>query len=210
MSEESKKKLSDAQTWAALERMADEQRADDEVERVLGLSEAELDAELRAAGMDPEALGAEGEAIGRKLEAIATEGGKTAAPAEEKAAEKGGQEMPADDPSNVIPFERAQRKRRTWPIVVGTSTIAAAAAAGILQLLPLTNDVLPMVGSGLEGGAVEAALQARDLRDKALIACEEKRWDECRKGLDEAKRIFPEGENDVRVQRAREEMRGGE
>jgi hypothetical protein len=50
MSERAKKKRSAEETWKAIEREADL----DEMNRIINLSDKELDAELRAAGFDPE------------------------------------------------------------------------------------------------------------------------------------------------------------
>jgi hypothetical protein len=57
------KKRTAAQAWDALEQMA----TDDEVDRVLSLSDEELDAELAKGGADPQKVRAHGEALAARM-----------------------------------------------------------------------------------------------------------------------------------------------
>jgi hypothetical protein len=50
---------------------------------------------------------------------------------------------------------------------------------------------------------------AAALRDRALDACAERLFAPCERDLDEARRIDPAGEDDVRVQKARTAIREG-
>jgi len=68
-----KKKLAPDEAWDALEKMA----ADDEVERVLALSDEDLDAELGKTGANPERVRQRGEDLGRRL--VAERGAREAA-----------------------------------------------------------------------------------------------------------------------------------
>jgi hypothetical protein len=61
--DQTSKKRSAAEAWEALEDMA----AQDELDRVLSLSEKELDAELAEAGFDPERVRAKGEEVAAKI-----------------------------------------------------------------------------------------------------------------------------------------------
>ena len=56
------KKRTPAETWDAIMRMADDDAADQEAERILALSPEELDRELAAEGFDPAKLRADGAA----------------------------------------------------------------------------------------------------------------------------------------------------
>jgi DNA-directed RNA polymerase specialized sigma24 family protein len=48
--------------------------------------------------------------------------------------------------------------------------------------------------------------QAAELREKAFAACMRDDWSTCEKGLDEAKKVDPDGERDGRVQAARNDI----
>lgn len=63
------------ETWDALEKMA----LEDEVERVLALSEKDLDDELRAAGADPRRVRARGRAVAAQIASGRTRGDRPAA-----------------------------------------------------------------------------------------------------------------------------------
>jgi hypothetical protein len=163
------------EAWDALEQM----RVDDEVDRVLGLSEAQLDAELKDAGADPAKVRARGEAIGRELDA------KRAAT--KKHVNGGaGKDVPAK------PEKGPSGLRRRW-IAWG---VPAVAAAGWLAF-QLTSRP-PLVA--------HPAPTAAELRDEGLAACTRSDFTECAKKLDEAKELDPDGERAPRIVKAREDI----
>jgi hypothetical protein len=173
-------KLTADEAWDALATMG----ADDEVDRVLGLSDAQLDAELKEAGADPAAVRARGEALGRELDVKR---------AETKRALGGtGRDAPAK-------AERApSRMRRRW-VAWGVPAVAAAAATTAL--------VLGGGGGVLVGHpAPQRAERAAMIRDEALADCARRDFDGCRAKLDAAKDLDPEGERDARVVKAREDI----
>jgi hypothetical protein len=57
------KKRTDVELWDALEKMAD----DDELERVMNMTDAEVAEEIRANGGDPDAIGQRGQALANRL-----------------------------------------------------------------------------------------------------------------------------------------------
>jgi hypothetical protein len=68
----SKKNRPPHEVWDALEELT----LEEEAERVMGLSDPELDAELSRRGLDPKAVRARGAALGKRLEADKPRGGR--------------------------------------------------------------------------------------------------------------------------------------
>jgi hypothetical protein len=132
------RKRSPLETLEVIERSAEE----DEAERILALSDEDLDHELAAAGFDPRAVRAKGEALAEKLgvntsflEALAS-----GAPASKKADE------PSVDPAawvtQTAPSRLATPAAR-WAVLLAAALAAAATGGGVLYALahrPKPND----------------------------------------------------------------------
>jgi hypothetical protein len=179
MSTPKKRKLAPDEAWDALEKMA----VDDEVERVLALSDEELDAELKRAGSDPAKVRERGEALGRKL-----------AP-EEKAP------APAPAPRRT--------GRVVWlvaaafgALLVGLVAVNVSGVMARFRPLPIGPDE---GGLSAPPGAL-AKRQAATLRDQGLGECAKGAYDACKGHLDAAMQLDPAGEADPRVVRAREDI----
>src|SRR6516162_6173510 len=91
--EPTKKKRAPEEAWDALEKM----ELDDEVDRVLGLSDKELDDELAKAGADPQRVRDRGRTVAAQIEATAT-------PPVERAPTPSGPAAPA----RVVPLRRVR------------------------------------------------------------------------------------------------------
>jgi hypothetical protein len=129
-------KKTPAETWDALEKMA----LEDEVDRVLGLSDAKLDEELEAAGLDPKAIRERGRRIGQQLE-----GDKK----EEPASGDTGAWVSEPPPPASVPL-RGLTRRSVWLIAAVLAAAiggGAAVAAGMFSKheTPPVND-LPDAG----------------------------------------------------------------
>jgi hypothetical protein len=191
MSQEKKRKRTPEEVLEAIE----EADAADEAERILALSDEEIDRELVEAGFDPEELRAQGRELGEKLErqmdARKAEGAKAGAMVD---GAHGAQVVELSE----APPRRAKRAR--WVVL-----LAAALAAIAVGLVPAVS----MVGQGRPSSAERAAA----LRQRATRECAEKKWQECLGDLDAAKRLDPAGEDDsIRRERVRAEagLRGVE
>jgi hypothetical protein len=182
-----RKKPTSDQAWKALEKMS----VDDEVDRVLGLSDAQLDAELAAGGVDPKRVRQRGDALGEQLEALIAAkakahakatNGHPAAPAEPQG-HSGGPEGVADARPKVVPFRRAR-----W-----VALMAATLGGGAV--------VAMSVGGGVTGSTLDPA---NELRATASKDCAAGRWRACLDGLNQAKELDPDGD---RTDAIREERR---
>jgi hypothetical protein len=91
-----------------------------------------------------------------------------------------------------VPLD-ARRRRGRW--TQATLILIAAAAAVFLWLRGSDDDQ--------KVGAPPPPHSARALREEALEACDQARWDACKAKLDEARELDPAGEEDPRVQKAR-------
>jgi hypothetical protein len=185
-----KKKRTPEEAWKALETMS----VDDEVDRALGLSDAELDAELAAGGLDPKRVRERGNALGEQLEQRIEEKAKARAKAtnaqtpvsHEPPSEPAGTAGGADAPPKVVPFRRAR-----W-----VALLAAALGGGA---------VVAMSGGGLP---TRSALdRANELRASASKACAAGQWRACLDALDQAKGLDPDGD---RTDAVREERRAAQ
>jgi hypothetical protein len=148
----------------------------DEVDRILGLSDAQLDHELAEAGFDPEQVRARGREIGERLtrEADATGTPGAGGPAGEASVTK-------------LPGPRRMSIRLRWGL-----TLAAALAAGVAAVA-LTPGATPVAAH--RPSSVDAD-KAAALRDKAATECAAKNWKACLEDLDAAKALDPRGEDD--------------
>jgi len=177
------KKRSPAEAWDALEKMAD----DEEVERVLALSDEELDKELADAGFDPEKVRAQGQALGERL-------ARESAPAIAPALATG---------AAVVPI----RPRRSTTMRVFTLMAAT------LSVLVVLVGVLPRVHDWLhppvDVGAGQKPTPAQAMREKAFLACDAQRYAECLRLLDDARATDPGGDRMPQVEEYRQRAESG-
>jgi hypothetical protein len=165
-------------TWKTIAKVADQAHAS----RIEGLSDKELEEELRGAGIDP------GEA-----DAIFERASKEAARREAADA-----------------VREAARRRRTWSILVAATLavlllLMAWRGREVVAFLRGEPDTIEpdRWGPRKEPTPVERAAQ---LREQALAACAQSAWEACRQKLDEARGLDPAGEADPRVKKARADV----
>lgn len=187
------------ETLEALERQA----AEDEMDRILALGDAELDAELAAEGFDPAEERAEGARFGEQLagEALAAEG---AAVAVEGGAEAG------PKVAQVVPITRPRRSAFVvW--------LVAAAFAALVGLVGVTQGaaiatwfkgkpepVEPILPDNEKAAPPTPHELAEKMRDEAEKGCANREWGTCTDRLNDAKKLDPAGESEDRVKRLRE------
>jgi hypothetical protein len=173
--------------WNALVDQADE----GEMDRILALSDEALDQELASAGVDPKEVRAGGEAIRRQA-----------------------QQTAADlDRSEYEAFVRAEalrapaRKRRR---IAGLVALLAAVVGGVFVVgrLLVPAPPAPPIATSTPPDRSSAPTapepsSPEELRRAASDACDGKRWSECLGFLDQAERLDPGGDANLRVQRMR-------
>ena len=180
------KKRTPAEAWDALKNMADEIADDEEIERVLALSDEDLDKELADAGLDPEKVRARGQALGEQL---ARAGASAPAPALAPA--------PAPAPgAAVVPLR--PRRRATLRVLTALAATLCVLAL-VVGVLPRMRNLLgpENVGDGRKPPPADA------LRQPAFAACDAQRWAECLRLLDEARTIDPNGDQAPQVKEYR-------
>jgi hypothetical protein len=181
-------------TWETIEEVADQV----ELDRWAAMSDDEVDAALRDAKVDPARL----ERLGR-----VARGGPAAARSTEG--------------SKVASLDEARRRRERW---TKWAVVAAAAAVVLVVLAAKRRDIQAWLSpepiqkdhwtepspddlrkkvAGEPSLAPPDYARANELRKQALAACERKAYDACEKGLDEAKKLDPAGEDQPRVGKAR-------
>jgi hypothetical protein len=183
-------KRSPSETLRAIEESA----YADEAERILALSDEDLDRELADEGFDPKAVRARGAELAAKLGIAVPDAARAVEPASAPVA-----------PVALAPpvdIARARRLRRgIW--------LAAAAMAAVAVLVAIPA-VVTMIAKGgeirpdrWEASAETNEMRAAVLRRDAVRACEEQRWVRCARELDEAKALDPAGEESADVKKAR-------
>src|SRR5580658_9893323 len=181
------------ETLAALERQA----AEDEMDRILALSDADLDAELSQAGLDPKAERARGGPMGREAH---------------RAAERlGARDVHHGD---ATAWTRAEPRAAETPIfrprfARPVFALAAAAAVtggivvGVRWMTSRTEVALPSPPADAALAPVPTPApppSAKDLRRQAADACDQYFWALCRSLLDTAAARDPDGEATADVQ----------
>jgi hypothetical protein len=162
------------ETLEALRRMVEGDDAEEEAEldRIEALSDAEVEAELRAEGIDTKAADAHAKEIYARLHptngaAVHTNGTKRKLP---------------DEPAKVVSLPPARRRtpRLVWLAVAAliVASAAYAARAPIVRLFSHEDEIPPNNPS--------ATQLADSLCDQAVDACRAKRWGECGTLLDQA------------------------
>jgi hypothetical protein len=158
------KKRTPAEAWDALENMA----FDDEVDRVLALSDEQLDAELKESGLDPQRVRERGQALGEKLHS------------EQKSSAPPARPVPPPPRARVFVMKRVR-----WVAALA----AALSAAGIAVM----NGPAPV---GHPYAPSKADLEkAQELRTRATPECVAAQWQACLDGLNAAHALDPNGES---------------
>jgi hypothetical protein len=182
-----KKKLAPDEAWDALQQLA----ADDEVERVLALSDEDLDDELRKTGVNPERVRQRGEDLARRLETERAVRGTT-----------------TGRPGLAAP---SRRRSVAW---VATAALAAA-VAGVFAMN--AGPVVAWFRPGPAIGPDDAGMGPRPpspqelaqaLRWRARGECDRGDLGECQRDLDEARGLEPAGETRPEVVEMRRVIAG--
>jgi len=177
--------------------------ADDEVDRIEGLSDDELRAEIAAKGGAPWTPSSTEELLAR-VKARASAGRGVVASAMATGADPDPHDAVAELPR---PARRAGRL--VWLL----------AAAFALALVGMVITKGPVIVAYLKGTPTPIGpdvppqrpelQRAERLRDEAIARCTAEQWAECGAKLDEAKRIDPGGEAQPRVVKARGQIEEG-
>jgi hypothetical protein len=188
------------QVLDAIDAWEDEDEIDEEMERVLAMTPEEIDRDLEAHGVNLQAEHAKADAWlerAKRGEALTP---TASAPASASASASAPAPAPASAPAPatatgaaVVPL----RPRRSTTMRVLTMM---AATLGVLVVLvgvvPRAHDWLnrPVdVASGQKPTPAEA------MREKAFLACDAQRYDECQRLLDEARTADPDGDRTPQV-----------
>jgi hypothetical protein len=169
--------------------LLEEQAADDEAERILALSNEELDAELRAEGFDPAAVRRKGAEIGeRAMRAGGATQGLTEGPGWVSA-----QPPPSTASSAGL--------RWAWLASAALVAVFVGAVPVVVARLAKPHE-LAMRMDASPSATSSAAQSPQEVRERGLAACDQHRWQECLDGLGAARGLDPAGDKDARVQAA--------
>jgi hypothetical protein len=174
--------------------------AEDELARIEGLSEAELERELAAEGVDLSQIPSASELLAKVAAA-------TPAPFVAVVSV-------ASAPGPVVEFApRPSRRRASWVAWLAAAALGAGVViAGVAEA--------PVVVAWWRGPQVPPPAptpaprqsppteiaRARELRENAQRACDELAWTACEKQLDEARQLDPAGEIGDAVRAMREQI----
>jgi hypothetical protein len=195
-----KRKRTAEETLAALERQA----AEDEMDRILALSDTDLDAELSQVGLDPKAERARGGPMGRE--------------AHRAAARLGARDVHDGD---ATAWTRAEPRAAGTPILrprvarpVFALAAAAAVAGGVVVGVRWMTSQTEVTNPSPPADAAPAPTpapppSAEDLRRQAADACDRYLWALCRNLLDTAAAQDPGGEATADVQALRRKIQDG-
>lgn len=192
-----RRKIPPVEAWKAIDAMVSQ----GELDRIKGLSDKEVEDELKEAGFDLDAVRTIGQDAIEKAarEAGIDVGGVTrAAPALGKTA--GGEAHGA----KVTPFPSARRRTR-WDAFLAAAAIAAAliavfAMAGPAIVAWFRGERIGPDRDTVPRRELPPELRAAQLRDEGFKACAAMQWVSCVAKLDEAKQLDPAGDSDPRVQ----------
>jgi hypothetical protein len=176
----------------------DELLIEEEAERIAALSPESLHAEMAKSGLDPARAGLLVERV------LAHEPSVVVAEPREKSSPPGSVRT-TPSMASIARRRNTRRASMVWvgvAAVMATAAIAAARPAILAWLAPA-----PVPSSPSPPSAPAPEERAAALREEALTACAKGYLRKCEQGLDEAKKLDPSGENDVRVQKARGSIR---
>jgi hypothetical protein len=174
---------------------------DDEIARVLAMSEADRQAELRAAGYDIDEIHAEADALHARLFGSAAETkekpGYLAAPAAAK-----------------LPAVRQPRPRALFFLAAALSAVVSVAVSIPTAVVVARHVAAPAESTAIPTPAASQPpprleVDVAELRRKSFEACDDGRWVECLYGLDRARHADPAGDAEPRVLLARREAEAG-
>jgi hypothetical protein len=183
MSDEPKRKPTAQEVLDAIE----ESDADDEAERILGLSDEALDRELAEAGFDPAVVRRRGRELAEQF---------TQAPTGTSGVSHAGKAAPAGP---------RRRIASRWGVALLAAAVGAAAVGvtvAVPDLLP-KRDARPVPMDAASSATAPPLSSAGPLRDQAMRACDEHQWRACLEGLNAARALDPDGDADERVQATR-------
>jgi hypothetical protein len=195
----STKDLDDAEK-ARQWRLVEDLMAEAEVERVEGLSDQDLHAEVRAAGMDPDRLPGVDDLLRRGKERAALRAAAGPAAPSNGRAEGRLLTLP------LAPARAMASRRMVWLVAAGFAlalgAIGIAERDAIVAMFKKTPvDIKPDPDSILAPNEVAAKL-----RDDAEAACTDGKWGLCERKLDEAALHDPAGEKEPRVVKLRADI----
>ena len=179
--------------------------ADEEIARIEGLTEAQLDEELRSQGVDPE----------RAVEIARRVVEKARGGSEGGGADEGGAAKASETKGRIVSLDAAKkRKAFVTRVYVGLALAAGAAttvglvgpqtiAAWLSPAPAPTGTTPPVVPPTHEETPLE---KARRLREEAFVDVKEGYYGEAWDRLEEAKGIDPEGDEAEKVQAAWKEV----
>jgi hypothetical protein len=184
-----KKKLAPHEAWDALEKM----ELDDEVERVLALSDEDLDEELRKTGVHPGRVRQRGEDLGRRLEA-----------------QRGARKATTGRPGPAAP---SRRRSIAWlaaaAVAVAVAVVFAMNAGTVVAWFRPGPPIGPD-GGGMVPQPPSPQELAQALRWRARGECDRGALVECQRDLDEARGLEPAGETRPEVVEMRRVIAGPE
>jgi hypothetical protein len=198
-----KRKRTAEETLAALERQA----AEDEMDRILALSDADLDAELSQAGLDPKAERARGGPMGREAH-------RAAARLVEHGVHDGDATAWTRAEPRATPVVRPRFARRVFALAAAAA-VAGGIVVGVRWMTSRTEVAVPSPPA--DAAPADAApaptpappASAEDLRRQAADACDQYLWARCRNLLDTAAARDPDGEATAAVQALRRKIQDG-
>lgn len=173
-----------------------------EVDRVVGMSDDEVEAELLKDGFDPSDLvapalppaGKKALASPAAVQPVAASEGPAAGKSEAVGAKKA-EPIQAEKTKAPIPLRRTR-----WQVLLVAATLSTVALAlggmGVVAIALRESD---------QKVAQSAKKAAAELRAKGFGACDRHEWQMCLSYLDQAKARDSEGDSATRVQQARAE-----
>lgn len=200
MSTTPKPKRTAEETLAALKREA----AEDEMDRILALSDADLDAELSRAGFDPKAERSRGGPMGREAQRAA----ERLVPHEVREGDATAWTRPEPRPVQA-PVLRPRFARPVFA-VAAAAAVAGGIVVGVRWMTSRTEVALPSPPADAAPSSTAAPPRsAEELRRQAADACDQAFWAQCRNLLDTAAERDPPGEASPDVQTLRAKIRYG-
>jgi hypothetical protein len=183
-----------------------EEAGEDEIERAASVSVAQAEKDLAAAGFDVAAEREKADALLRKLEQGSRVSGEVAV---SKVVRQGAAPEEPTERSAWVTGARAAPPKpldRRWVALIAAAVPLVVLGGGVslaIGLLSKDEDQpIQIVLDAAPSAAPSAASSAsgRLIRERALKACDQKRWRECIDGLSSARELDPGGDADSHVQ----------
>jgi hypothetical protein len=204
-----------SQVWRQLV----DEAGEDEIAAVLSMTQEQVDAELAGAGFD---LAQERAKADRFLEDLAS-GALEADAAKAEDARRALYAVPSAvlAVAQLPPPERTERRRRprTALVLLVAATAAAAAGGAAYTMLhhepapsppsPQPPELPPTPAPSSTEAPVPDLVAAEQWRQRAVAACDAKRWTDCLVDLDKARALDPAGDETPRVKSLRDRASRG-